>query len=286
MPSRRPLPFTMQTIKIGLAFILGWFMCGLFTPRFLEQPSGLAAGDHILQGRHVAVTNATRCDTPEGTLEEQPKGDAAGSISADALAATPRASSRCEFLWDASARCRRPPFKAFDISKRANLSCVAGGAPPPVVVIAALPRSGSSVLKTALEFATGVRVGQAAEGQCNARMFSYIETTYPYRRQNVPASCSFWFNKNIRSKPNVANVWGAVVIVRSPYRWIDDIFSSSETLPTVRLALFFRNGRLVFLRAQLITPPTKTGRGATRATGTLSCAGRATFGGASSSTGC
>jgi hypothetical protein len=231
----------MYNIKIGLAFILGWFMCGLFTPHLMDQ-SGSLSGEPMLQARPVALPNATKCagshevKVGDNAAVEAPSADAK-SDAADRVDSTeafaPRTSSRCEFLWDASARCRRPPFKAFDISKRANLTCMAGGPLPPVVVIAALPRSGSSVLKTALEFATGVRVGMAAEGQCNARMFSFIESTYPYRRENVPASCSFWLNKNVRTKPNVANVWGVVVIVRSPYRWIDDLFSSSDILPVV-----------------------------------------------------
>ena len=104
------------------------------------------------------------------------------------------------------------------------------------VAIAALPRTGSALLKTALEFATGVRVGQAFEGQCSTKMYGFVETTYPFRRASVPPGCSFWLNRHVRTKPSVANVWGTVVIVRSPYRWLDDLFDSQETLPSVRRA--------------------------------------------------
>jgi hypothetical protein len=67
-------------------------------------------------------------------------------------------------------------------------------------------------------------------------MYGFVETTYPFRRASVPPGCSFWLNRHVRTKPSVANVWGTVVIVRSPYRWLDDLFDSQETLPSVRRA--------------------------------------------------
>ena len=230
----------MSNVKLGLAFVVGWFLCGLLTPHFYHPDDPTAA----LQLRPPSpILGNTTSDAP--CQEKAPVAPAMGSDSGklSRSAATtsleasseevfvPQTSSRCEFLWDS--RCRRPPFKAFDTGKRANTSCLSRlGTPPPVVLLAALPRTGSSLLKSSLEFATGVRVASAAEGQCNARMYSFIESTFPFRRQNVPASCSFWLNKNTRSRPNVGNVWGVVVVVRNPYRWIDDLFDSSvDTLP-------------------------------------------------------
>jgi hypothetical protein len=222
---------TMGNIKLLFAFILGWFLCGMFTPSFLHNSSF----DNIEKTKEsmLHVTNQTVKCNEDIILDNENEytNNSHRNNKFSELAVEPtefhRSSSRCEFLWDSTQRCKRPPMKPFDVSERANLSCLSKSElPPPVVALASLPRGGGALLKTALEFATGVRVAHAAEGQCNYNMHAFIETSYPYKRAKLGNACPLWFNKFIRSKPKAANVWGVVVIVRNPYRWLDDFFNN------------------------------------------------------------
>jgi hypothetical protein len=138
----------MTNIKVLLAFVSGWFVCGLVTPRFWHPPSAEVVP--FSRSTPASSSNATRCDTGveaplvlsalklsvglEGASVVNASLPPAGFASSDALPLLPRTSSRCEFLWDPAVGCRRPPFKAFDTSRRANTSCLGrlNGLPPVV----------------------------------------------------------------------------------------------------------------------------------------------------------
>ncbi len=230
----------MSCIKHSLVFAAGWFLCGLFNGFFSTK------NDYASSIRGIRVEPLSNytigCDKKNMQLADnistsmRPTNTSLANV--HELEEVPRLipqNSRCSFGWD-STRCTRPPMRPFDISSVANTSCFAylNGSPAPVIVIAALPRSGGSVLTSAIEYATGIRVGQAFEAECNAKQYSFIETTYPFRRKVVPPGCSFWLSKYVRSKPRVARVWGVVVVIRNPYRWLGDMFGGdSEKTPVV-----------------------------------------------------
>lgn len=146
MRSRQRSNLTMTNIKILMAFVSGWFMCSLVTPRFWHPLSS----DTMPLSRATSRSNSniTHCETKvdrppnlmqiSATIPESPpaaKPQPMDESAANALPLPPRTSSRCEFLWDPASGCRRPPFKAFDTSRRANTSCFGrfNGQPPPVV---------------------------------------------------------------------------------------------------------------------------------------------------------
>lgn len=143
----------MTNVKIGFAFVLGWFCCGLLTPRLLSN----TVLDHsvMLQPRATLNTSgvtAAKCDdeSSEDPLLQTQNGSSSlvrlSSIAQSALvpgnkAASaglalggeesggggntvavdeppPKISSRCEFVWDAAARCKRPPFKVVNRRRR------------------------------------------------------------------------------------------------------------------------------------------------------------------------
>ena len=146
MRSRQRSNLTMTKIKILMAFVSGWFVCSLVTPRFWHPLSS----DTVPLSRATSTSNAnlTLCETEveappnlthnivsESEAPPLDKTPPVGGATTSTLPLPPRTSSRCEFLWDPASGCRRPPFKAFDTSRRANASCFGrfNGQPPPVV---------------------------------------------------------------------------------------------------------------------------------------------------------
>ena len=245
----------MSYLKLLLAFICGVFACHLCT-LMINHPAGTLPSSQLSPCVNRAAVDAFFSSNLTLTRNDALATESEGGVSAtstavmDASAADAAApkpdvttttttqqqqqsrSNRCNLMWEPlTSRCRRAPFMPVNLAG-ANLSCLnAFAGPPPVVAIAALPRSGGQVLRTALEFATGVRVvAQADNGQCNPRQYPFVETSYPFRSAKAASfkSCVLWRNRLIRNKPRVANVWGVVVIVRNPFRWLDAMFGAKD----------------------------------------------------------
>ena len=173
------------------------FACGVITNHFFllvhihihsAQDRGVhcstCIGEKTAMARLFSASNAARTATPL-TREDVSIRPVEQQAKFPSAVVARGASNRCALDWNAAtSRCRRAPMPALDVSARANLSCLDRETdtfqdvlPPPVVAIAALPHSGGRLLRTGLEYATGVRIVASAEdGKCSPQRAAFIET--------------------------------------------------------------------------------------------------------------
>ena len=248
----------MSTLRIILAFLCGMIANHIMHIFLFQHRSDFRQDDHAMAKHLPPCTDPENQHFPTNIIAKQEnRADMSSSISSSMSSLNqsaapefdqgakrhknvvePRQSSRCWLDWNsADSRCKRLPVRPFDASASANLSCLKEfEGPPPVVAIATLPRSGGLVLRTALEYATGVKVAQSDHGQCNPRQAAFIETSFPFRSAKSASlkACVLWRNKKLRSKPKAAKLWGVIVLVRNPYRWLDGLYGADDIPESVR----------------------------------------------------
>jgi hypothetical protein len=100
---------SMSNVKTGLAFVCGWFLCGLMTPRF-TPPRDFDGGPSLNAFANASVRWVDSC-TKIMINESSPQHELS-NMESDMATVQQKSSSRCELL-EPSFGCLRPPFMQF-----------------------------------------------------------------------------------------------------------------------------------------------------------------------------